>query len=88
MSLGEINGVGVLEIPLKSKELATILYNALLPETKSIPSDRASSKVSIRETTLIVEIEASDITALRASLNSYTAWIMACLSTLESIDKS
>lgn len=88
MSLSDINGTAVVEIPLKSKETAVILYNALLPETESIPSDRASSKISIEGATLIIEIKANDLTALRASLNSFTAWIGACISTLESIDKS
>lgn len=88
MSLSDINGFAILEIPLKTKEMAKILYNALLPETESIPSDRATSKVSIMDSTLVVEVRATDLTALRASLNSYTAWIEACMATLESIDKS
>ncbi len=88
MSHDEIKGSAKLEIPLESNEAATILYNALLPETESIPSDRAESKVSIKNNTLIVEVKANDLTALRASLNSFSAWIAACIETLESIEKS
>ena len=88
MSHNGITGSAVLEIPLESNEVATILYQALLPETESIPSDRASSKVSVKNSTLLVEVEANDLTALRASLNSFSAWIAACIATLESIEKS
>ncbi|TFG33670.1 hypothetical protein EU527_07225 [Candidatus Thorarchaeota archaeon] len=88
MNLSDINAFAILEVPLKSKTNATILYNALLPETESISSDRAISKISLKDSILIVQIEANDLTALRASLNSYTAWIEACISTLESVDKS
>ena len=88
MSHNDINGSAKLEINMGSHEDATILLNALLPETESIPSDRASSKVSISDDILIIEVEANDLTALRASLNSFTAWIAACITTLESIDKS
>ena len=88
MNHNDITGSAVLEIPMESTEVATILYQSLLPETESIPSDRASSKVSVKNSTLLVEVEANDLTALRASLNSFSAWIAACLATLESIEKS
>ena len=88
MSNNDISGAAVVEFPLSTDELATILYNALVPETESVPSDRAHSKVSTKGSTLIVEIKANDLTALRASLNSFTAWIAACLTTLDSIEKS
>jgi len=88
MSNTDLNGTAVLEMPLSSIEEATIIYNALLPETESIPSDRARSKISIEGSKLIIEVEANDLTALRASLNSFIAWIAACLATLDSIAKS
>ncbi len=88
MSNDNINGSAILEIPMESNKVATILYQALLPETESIPSDRANSTVSIENEMLVVKIEANDLTALRASLNSFSAWIAACIATLESIEKS
>jgi tRNA threonylcarbamoyladenosine modification (KEOPS) complex Pcc1 subunit len=86
MSTIDIKSRSVLEIPLESEQKAMILYSALLPETESIPSDRATSKVTVSGTSLIVEIEANDLTAMRASLNSFVAWISACIRTIESID--
>jgi tRNA threonylcarbamoyladenosine modification (KEOPS) complex Pcc1 subunit len=82
----DVKSRSVLEIPLDSEQKAMILYSALLPETESIPSDRASSRVTVCGTSLVVEIEATDLTAMRASLNSFVAWISACMRTIESID--
>ncbi|MFW9958340.1 MAG: KEOPS complex subunit Pcc1 [Candidatus Odinarchaeota archaeon] len=86
MSTTDIKSRSVLEIPVESEQKAMILYSALLPETESIPSDRATSTVTVNGSSLIVEIEANDLTAMRASLNSFVAWISACLRTLDTID--
>ncbi|MHA2025570.1 MAG: KEOPS complex subunit Pcc1 [Candidatus Thorarchaeota archaeon] len=78
-----VSGKSTIEIPLKSKKTAELLLAALSPETKSGPSDRATTNVSIRDNVLVIEIEANDITALRAAMNSYIAWVSACLRTVE-----
>jgi len=82
----DVKSRSILEIPLESEQKARILCSALTPETESIPSDRATSTVTVNGSSLIVRIEANDLTAMRASLNSYVAWISACMRTLESID--
>jgi len=87
MSQSDVKGNSILEIPLESERIAKILYSALLPETKSIPSERATTSVSVKGSALVVEIVASDLTAMRAALNSYIAWISACMKTIESIDE-
>ena len=86
MSQNDVKGNSILEIPLESERIAKILYSALLPETESIPSERATTSVSVKGSSLIVEIVANDLTAMRAALNSYIAWISACMKTIESID--
>ncbi|MHA1863269.1 MAG: KEOPS complex subunit Pcc1 [Candidatus Thorarchaeota archaeon] len=88
MSQNDVKGNSILEIPLESERIAKILYSALLPETESIPSERATTSVSVKGSSLFVEIVASDLTALRAALNSYVAWISACMRTIESIDET
>ena len=80
-----IQGHAVLEIPLESNELAEILRQALDPETNSAPSDRAQAEVSISENVIVVEILAEDLTALRAAMNSYLAWISGCIRAVESV---
>ncbi len=86
MTATDVKSKSVLEIPVESEQKAKILYAALLPETESIPSDRATSSVAISGSSLIVEIDANDLTAMRASLNSFVAWISACLRMIDSID--
>ena len=85
MSSSIIACKSVIEIPLESKTTADILLAALTPETESGPSDRATTQVSLRDTVLVIEVEASDITALRAAMNSYIAWVSACIKSIEQI---
>lgn len=87
MAQSDVKGNSILEIPLESEELAKILYSALLPETESIPSERATTSISVKGSSLVVEIVANDLTAMRAALNSYVAWISACMRTVDSIDE-
>lgn len=86
MSIMKVRSKTRLEIPLESAEQARILYSALMPETESAPSDRARTHVSVVDSSLVVEIEAGDLTATRAALNSFIAWISACVRTIENID--
>jgi tRNA threonylcarbamoyladenosine modification (KEOPS) complex Pcc1 subunit len=87
MNPSDVQGFSKLEIPLESEELATIIYSALLPETESTPSERATTSVSLKGSSLVIEITANDLTALRAALNSYMAWISACLRTIDSVNE-
>ena len=87
MTPSDVKGNSILEIPLESERMANILYSALLPETESIPSERATTNVSVKGSSLIIEIVANDLTAMRAALNSYVAWISACMRTIDSINE-
>jgi len=61
---------------------AKIIYRSLLPESRrTLPR----TKVILRydEGKLIMEIFAEDISALRASLNSYLRWINTSLEIME-----
>lgn len=78
-----MGGKSTIEIPLDSKKTAELLLAALNPETKSGPSDRATTSVSIRDAILVIEIVANDLTAMRAAMNSYLAWVSACLRMIE-----
>lgn len=80
-----VAGKSVIEIPVESKQTAEILLAALKPETKSSPSERATTQVYVRDEVLIIEIEAGDITSLRAAMNSYIAWVSACIKSVEQI---
>lgn len=75
----------VLEIPIDSEELARVIRSAIAPETDSAPSDRAKARVSVESSVLLVEISAEDLTALRAAMNSYIAWISGCIRAVDSV---
>jgi KEOPS complex subunit Pcc1 len=77
-----LSGHSILRIPLDSEENAKILLKALTPETASVPSDRARVELAVEGSVLVLRINASDLTALRAAMNSYLSWIAACQRTL------
>lgn len=78
MSLKLVNGHAIIEIELESAEIAKTLFLALNPETKSVPSERATTLLLVKENILSIDIEAEDLTALRAALNSFLAWLSGC----------
>jgi tRNA threonylcarbamoyladenosine modification (KEOPS) complex Pcc1 subunit len=86
MNLISPTGKAIIEIPLESKETAEILLAALTPETQSGPSDRATTRVKVHDSVLIIEVEAGDITALRAAMNSYIAWVSACVKSINQLN--
>ncbi len=81
-------GHAALKIEVPSENTADILYRALMPETESVPSDRASVIVSISGSSIILEIQAGDLTALRASMNSFLSWISGSLRALVSVQET
>jgi tRNA threonylcarbamoyladenosine modification (KEOPS) complex Pcc1 subunit len=57
---------------------ARALHGALLPETgEDVPKSRA--RCALEDGALRVEIEADDLSALRAAINSYLRWSDAAL---------
>jgi KEOPS complex subunit Pcc1 len=55
-----------------------IIYNSLQVESKN-NTDRTKVDMHVKDNKLILSIEAKDITALRAALNSYIRWIDVAL---------
>ncbi|TXT53955.1 MAG: hypothetical protein BAJATHORv1_100040 [Candidatus Thorarchaeota archaeon] len=77
-----------LELDFENSTTAQLVLEALLPESDSIPSDRAIATLSAKGSILSIDITASDLTALRASMNSYLAWASSCQRALELLDAS
>jgi len=69
--------IAVLRIEFPSEKRATVVLNALRPETKVSPTQRSRVEVKREGRNLTFFFEARDTTALRASINSYTRWVMA-----------
>lgn len=64
---------------------AEILYRAILPEIRDIPSRRVSADLRMEGGKLILSISAVDLVALRAALNSFLRFISSTLQILEAI---
>ncbi len=63
---------------------ARVVYNSLNPEIKhKIPKTKI--KVKLKETVLKIDIEANDISSLRAACNSYLRWINTALSVKKTV---
>lgn len=65
-----------IRIGFPSEERAAIVLNALKPETRASPTERSKVEVERDGKHLVLIFEATDTTALRASINSYTRWVM------------
>jgi len=67
-------------------EMAQTILCALEPETESVPSERATTTIRADESKLVLEILAEDLTALRAAMNSFLAWISGAKRALEYVN--
>lgn len=65
----------IVRLNFPSERRLEIMLSALQPETRTPPSFRSRVKVEGVGTVLTLSFEASDISALRAAVNSYLRWI-------------
>ncbi|MBN2334622.1 hypothetical protein JXL21_03615 [Candidatus Bathyarchaeota archaeon] len=61
------------------RELTLTILEALRPEAETPSSERSSARVRGGDGEIVITAEASDTTALRASLNSYLRWVQGIL---------
>lgn len=72
----EMKAFTVIALRFPSKKRLEMVMKALKPETEMHPSTRRSRvQVASKQNTLILNFEAEDTPALRASINSYLRWI-------------
>jgi len=64
-----------------------MLWEALKPETSSSLSGRTRTGIRAGPAGVTLRIEASDLNALRAALNSYVRWIETALRTISLVRK-
>jgi KEOPS complex subunit Pcc1 len=69
----------IFNIPEKE---ASIILKSLLPEIKNPATNRSKIDLLIRDGKLLMNVEAKDMNALRATLNSYIRWINMIMETL------
>ena len=51
------------------------IQNAIEPETLTPSSDRSRTSINVKRDQIVIRTEATDISALRANLNSYLRWV-------------
>ena len=66
--------------------LSNTIKTALMPEIETPSSERSFTRVLANKNQIIICTEASDTSALRASLNSYLRWIQGIQKIFESIE--
>lgn len=66
-------------------ELLNVIEGSLIPEVKKPTYDRSNVDVITEEGKLLIQIQASDVAALRATINSYLHWVGAILDVVDSI---
>ena len=77
--------LAVIKIELNNKLLG-VIETALVPEAETPSSDRSKTNVMIENNYLVIQTQASDTTALRASINSYLRWVDGIQNIVESIE--
>jgi KEOPS complex subunit Pcc1 len=71
-----------------SKKRLEMILKALKPETEMHPPTRRSNvKVTSEQNSLILNFEANDTSALRASINSYLRWIILINDSFQAIEE-
>ena len=58
-----------------NRQFCQLVYNVLLPETLTPPSERRVASVDVKGNLLLLFIKADSIAGLRALLNAYIRWI-------------
>jgi len=67
------------------ENLVKVIEKALKPEAESPSSQRSMTRIEVKEKQLLIQTWATDVTALRASLNSYLRWIDGIQNMVKSI---
>ena len=69
-----------------SEETIKVVMESLIPETLTPSSDRSSVALDILDGGLMIVFRASDISALRAAMNSYLRWIQGIINMFNVIE--
>jgi len=75
-----------IRLQLSSDKHLKTLLDALAPEADSPVAKRARVVLCKEESGLVLEVEARDTAALRASLNAYLRWICSTMNVIEAIE--
>lgn len=75
----------VIHLETSSEKQVEAILKALLPETRKPATYRSKVSIKGEGRTLIMQVDAKDTSALRATLNSYLRWIALVEDTYETL---
>ncbi|AEC51434.1 hypothetical protein PNA2_0517 [Pyrococcus sp. NA2] len=81
MKAKRVRGRIVIEFP--SEEIADVVYRAVLYEHKSVPYRRSEIRFEREGKKIILEIVATDSSAMRGTVNSYLRWIKVAMDVID-----
>jgi KEOPS complex subunit Pcc1 len=71
-----------IEVP---EGISVLIDESLAPEIERPTSERSKVTVSVDDGVVTLSIEASDVAALRAAINSYLRWVGTILDVVETV---
>jgi len=74
-------------LPFKSEKQLIALVSALTPEIERQIAARSKVTMMTDSQLLVLNVEAEDTVALRATSNAYLRWINSALNVLETVEK-
>ncbi len=77
----------VVRLKFPSEKHLQIAFNALKPETDRSTTTRSKTSLQKDGAFLVLEVEAQDTVALRATLNAYLRWINSVANVLSVLEK-
>ncbi len=74
-----------LRVEFDDEEEARRIYSSLKPEVSTPPTHRSKVSISLKGKTLVIRIDAPDISSFRAAFNSYTRMLQAAINLSEAL---
>jgi KEOPS complex subunit Pcc1 len=81
-----MNAKVIVRLKFPSEKHRKILSEALMPEVKKPATVRSKTSLEENGKFLILNVEAKDTVALRATLNAYLRWINATTNVLDTLE--
>jgi tRNA threonylcarbamoyladenosine modification (KEOPS) complex Pcc1 subunit len=75
-------------LQFSSEKRLVALINALTPEINRQIASRSEVRLKRDSQVLVLDVEAKDTVALRATLNAYLRWINSTVNVLETIENA
>jgi tRNA threonylcarbamoyladenosine modification (KEOPS) complex Pcc1 subunit len=83
-----VKAKATIRLQFSSEKHLTALVNALTPEINRQITTRSKTTLTKENQFLLLNVEANDTGALRATLNAYLRWINSTINVLETVENA